>query len=266
MNKEFGRVFRLPFALSLTGLLAVALCAVALAAEPPIPQPVGYVNDFARVVVPEWAERITTVCRELDEKTGTEITVATFPDIGDGSIDDFTSRVFEAWMPGEKGINNGILILDAIAQRQIRIEIGYGLEPVIPDAVAGRIRRDGMTPFLKAGRRGEAYFQGVAAMAAIVAKEENVELESLKGQIVPEPQTRRRSGRSISPFVIFIAVAVLASIFRRGGRGGGGFRGGGPFIGGPFIGGGGFGGGFGGGGFGGFGGGASGGGGSSGGY
>ncbi len=266
MNKEFGRVFRLLFAPFLLGLLTAAFCVIGQAAEPPIPRPVGYVNDFAQVIEPDWAERITAVCRELDEKTGTEITVATFPDIGDGSIDDFTSRVFEDWMPGEKGIDNGILILDAIAQRLIRIEIGYGLEPVVPDAVAGRIRRDVMTPFLKAGQRGEAYYQGVAALATIVAKEENIELESLKGQITPEPQTQRRSGRGISPFVIFIAIAVLASIFRGGGRGGRGIRGGGPFLGGMFLGGGGFGGGGGGGGFGGFGGGMSGGGGSSGGY
>jgi len=126
-----------------------------------------------------------------------------------------------------------------------------------------------MTPLLSQQRRGEAYFEGVATLAQIVAKEEGVELESLKGRPVPQtqaPRTRRLPG----PFIIFIILAIVLSMFRRGGRGRG-FRGGGPWIGGgPFIGGfggGGFGGGgFGGGGFGGFGGGGSGGGGSSGGY
>ena len=266
MNKEFGRENRLSFTLLFLSLLAAGSLSLVSAKPVEIPQPVGYVNDFADVVEPDIERRIADVCRELDEKTGAEITVATFSDISDESIDDFTVRVFEEWMPGQKGIDNGILMLDAIQQRQIRIEIGYGLEPIIPDAVAGRIRRDVMTPFLRNNRRGDAYFQGVAALASIIAKEESVELESLKGLSAPDPETRRTRGRSFSPFAIFVVLAILASIFRRRGRGGG-IRGGGPFIGGPFIGGGGFGGGgFGGGGFGGFGGGGSGGGGSSGGY
>ena len=265
MNKEFGREYRLSFTLFLLSLFAAGSLSLVSAKPIEIPQPLGYVNDFADVVEPEIERRIADVCREVDEKTGAEITVATFPDISDESIDDFTVRVFEEWMPGQKGIDNGILILDAIEQRQIRIEIGYGLEPIIPDAVAGRIRRDVMTPFLRNNRRGDAYFQGVAELASIIAKEESIELESLKGRTAPETETRRPRGRGFSPFAIFILLAILASIFRRRGRGGG-IRGG-PFIGGPFIGGGGFGGGgFGGGGFGGFGGGGSGGGGSSGGY
>jgi uncharacterized protein len=262
MNIEFGRVSRLIFTLSLAVLLLAVSQQLAVATEPTIPRPIGYVNDFANLVEPDMERQIADICRELDEKTGTEITVATFPDIGDGNIDDFTSQVFEQWMPGQKGIDNGILILDAIAQRQIRIEIGYGLEPIIPDAVAGRIRREIMTPLLSQQRRGEAYFEGVATLAQIVAKEEGIELESLKGR--PVPRTQARPGRRLpGPFIIFIILAILLSMFRRGEQGRG-FRGGGPFIGG--FGGGGFGGGIGGGGFGGFGGGGSGGGGSSGGY
>lgn len=261
MNNEFGREIRLIFTLLAAGLLLAGLVA---GQEPSIPQPIGYVNDFADVIDPEMEQQITEVCRELDEKTGTEITVATFPDISDASIDDFTTRVFEQWMPGQKGIDNGILILDAIEQRQIRIEIGYGLEPVIPDAVAGRIRREIMTPFLSKNRRGEAYFQGVAALAQLVAKEEDVELESLKGQRAPQPEGRSSRGLP-KPLLMFIVTAMILSFVGRSSRGRG-YREGGPWIGGgPFIGGGGFGGG-GGGGFGGFGGGGSGGGGSSGGY
>ena len=268
MNNTLGRASRLIFIPGVAALLLAALTGSIQAAEPEIPQPIGYVNDFADVIEPNTERSIAAVCQELDEKTGAEIVVATFPDIGDGSIDDFAVRVFEQWMPGQMGIDNGVLILDAIAQRKLRIEVGYGLEPIIPDALAGRIYRNVMTPLLTANRKGEAYFQGVAAIAQVVAREENVELASLKG--IPSPDTSSPGrGKSLVPLLVFIVMILLISALNRNQKGGG-MRGGGPWIGGGF-GGGGFGGGFGGGGFsgggfGGFGGGRSGGGGVSGGY
>jgi uncharacterized protein len=240
------------------------------AAEPKMPAPSGYVNDFAKVVDPATVPRIEAICKELDQKTGAQIGIATFNDLGGDDIDGFTNKLFDQWNPGEKGVNNGILIVNAISERKIRIEIGYGLEPVIPDAMAGRIRRDIMTPLLVEGKYGEAYLAGVAALASVIAKSENITLQSLNG--VPVPDTQGRRGRRgfppqlIPPLIIFFIVIAIA---RRRRGGGGGFWGGGPFVGGPFIGGGFGGGGFGGGGgggFGGFGGGFSGGGGSSGGY
>lgn len=232
----------------------------ALAKGKPFPAPTGYVNDFAGVIDGNSAQKIDAICRELDQKTGAQITVAVFKDLGDDEIDGFTNRLFEQWMPGEKGKNNGILIVDAVAERKIRIEIGYGLEGIIPDAVAGRIRRDAMTPFLQEGKRGEAYLAGVASLAAIIAQDKNISLESLSGVSVPEPRRAGKHSRNF-PFVILLPIILIALAASRRNRGGGGFIGGG----GPFIGGG-FGGGGGGGGFGGFGGGMSGGGGSSGGY
>jgi uncharacterized protein len=246
-------------------LAAVLLLAAASLAGDRFPPPAGYVNDFADVVSPELERKISAICVELDNKTGVEIGVASFKDMGGDQIDDFTNRLFEQWMPGQKGIDNGILIVNAIAERQIRIEVGYGLEDVIPDAVAGRIRREVMTPFLQQNQHGEAYLAGVSALAAIVAKSEDVTLQSLqgaKGLQVPRQTGGRRGQESpliyLFPIGLFILVGILRSARYR--------RGGGYWGGGPWIGGGGFGGFGGGGGFGGFGGGMSGGGGSSGGY
>lgn len=259
-NKRFVFLFWVLIALfaGLTGAESAAAQAKTL------PRPQGYLNDFAGVVDDATAARITAICGELDEKTGAQIGVASFPDIGGEDIDGFTVRLFEAWNPGQKGINNGILIVDALAERQIRIEIGYGLEAIIPDAMAGRIRRDIMTPLLAEGKHGEAYLAGVAALAAIIAQEEGVTLESLSGVPATAPG-KHRSGRGFPWPVLFIFLLLALVRRKRRGR----YRSG-PFIGGPFSGGGfgGFGGGGGGsfGGFGGFGGGMSGGGGSSGGY
>jgi uncharacterized protein len=240
------------------------------AKEKRFPEPTGYVNDFAGVVDASLKTQITNICKELDDKTGVEIGVASFKDLGGDEIDGFTSKLFEQWNPGQRGINNGILIVDALAEQQLRIETGYGLEAIIPDAVAGRIRRDVMMPLLAANKHGDAYLMGVAALAEIAAKHENVTLSSLEGINAPDtaPLMTERSDRRHKrnfPFGIipFFMIMILMAVARRN-RGGGGYRGGG----GPWIGGGGFGGfgGGGGGGFGGFGGGFSGGGGSSGGY
>jgi uncharacterized protein len=253
---------RLAFAVPLAWacLLIVSLASPATAKR--FPDPLGYVSDFAKVVEPGIAQQITNICRELDQKTGAQIGVASFPDLGGDEIDGFTSKLFEQWMPGQKGVDNGILIVNAIAERKIRIEIGYGLEPIIPDAVAGRVRRDVMTPLLKESKYGEAYLSGVAALAQIIAQHEGVKLESLSGIQVPSVSGRGPGGRDLMdfmPFVMFLAGFIVLTRLARGrSRYWGG---GGPWIGGGFGGGG-----FGGGGFGGFGGGMSGGGGSSGGY
>jgi len=254
---------RLAGVLSLTAAAVLTIGAAGFAKENRFPDPLGYVSDFANVVDPATEQQIASICRELDEKVGAQVGVASFPDMGGDEIDGFTTRLFEQWMPGQKGVNNGILMVNAIAERQIRIEIGYGLEPIIPDAVAGRVRREVMTPLLAQGKYGAAYLAGVAALAQIIAKNENVTLTSLSGVAVPDVSgrdSRGRGGARFFPFLLFFGIVFVVSRLLRGRSGFGG--GGGPWIGGGF--GGGFGGG--GGGFGGFGGGMSGGGGSSGGY
>jgi uncharacterized protein len=236
------------------------------------PEATGFVNDFAEVLSPESEAQMTAICTELREKTGAEIAVATFKNLDGDEIDGFSVKLFEQWMPGKKGIDNGILLVLALEERKVRIEIGYGLEPVITDAEAGEIRRDVMTPHLARGDYSQGFLLGVATIAQKIADEEHVTLNSLAGQAVP----RVRPGRGKqSPYLPIVLIAFILLVVwmnrRRGGGGGMGPFGGmgrtygqGPFIGGGF--GGGFGGGGGGGFGGGFGGGGSGGGGSSGGF
>ncbi len=98
----------------------------------------GLVNDFAGVIGGE-ASSIETLLRELEQKTGAQIAVVTLSSLEGGEISDFSNRLFERWGIGQVGEDNGALLLAAIEDRRVWIEVGFGLEPIIPDAMAGRI-------------------------------------------------------------------------------------------------------------------------------
>lgn len=211
------------------------------------------VNDFANVIPAAQEQQIESIIDELEQKTGAEIAVVTVPSLDGGEIDDFTTRLYEKWGIGQKGKDNGLMFLTAMQDRKMRIEVGYGLEGAIPDAKAGRIQRDVITPYFKSGKPSDGILAGVAILSQEIAKEYNVKLTGAATQY-------RGEGRKSNPiltiifgicFVIFAIrhphLALLLLMTSGGGRSSGG-------------------GGFGGGGGGGFGGGMSGGGGSSGGW
>lgn len=255
------------FALLLLLLLpAVALCAPAGAAQDPTqwPRPSGPVADYANVLGPEYRQRITAIATELWQKADAAVVAATIPSLEGRTIEEVAVELFERWGIGRKGSDRGVLILVAVAERRLRIEVGYGLEGVVTDAMAGQIRDKALVPYLKKDQFGPGLLSGVATVAAVVARREGV---SLTG--VPEAKpVKRRQGLSGGIFFIILLVFMLVIGARARRRGGSGVI---PaLILGSMLGGGGRGGGFGGfgggGGFGGFGGGMSGGGGASGGF
>jgi uncharacterized protein len=253
--------------------LAWAPLAVAQTQPPALTQPV---NDFANVVDAESARRIDALVRSLQRATGDVVVVATVDTFQPyATIDEYAVEMFEnrGRGIGEKGRDNGLLVLVAVKDRRVRMEVGYELEQFITDGLAGEISRDDMAPRFAQGDYGGGLVAGVQRIVGRIAQGRNVTLQD----VPQESQTvrRRRSSGGGAIFWLFVAFIVLRAIVggvggkrRRsawGGPGWGGWSSGvGPFIGrrGGF-GGGGFGGGFGGGGggFGGFGGGRSGGGG-----
>jgi uncharacterized protein len=224
-------------------------------------------------VIDESRERtIDAMCRELKQKTGDTVFVVTVKTIEPwGDIREYAVKLFEKAGLGERGKDNGLLVLLAVKERRVRIEVGYGLEPYITDGFAGETSRQVMVPFFRQGDYGGGLEAGVARLVGRLAQARDVQITG-----APPPSAPRHAP-SIPPgaiFVLFIMVIVVmrflsaVSGFGRRRRGWGrrntwsGWHSGvGPFGGGGFGGGfGGFGGG-GGGGFGGFGGGRSGGGG-----
>ncbi|MFA5362592.1 MAG: TPM domain-containing protein [Candidatus Omnitrophota bacterium] len=227
-----------------------------------IPRPAGWVNDFANVIDAGTAGKITVLAGEVEQKTTVEIAVVTVGSIAPHDEKEYARLLFDSWKPGKKGKDNGVLVLVAISERRWRIETGYGVEGILPDGLCGEIGRTYMVPNFKEGKFGEGLYQGVLAIADVIAKDAHVSLTSLSD--FEERASRDQSSSSGSNdaatvfflIVIFI-VFIVMSVFRsRGGYYGGGYYGGSS--------GGGFGGG--GGGFGGFGGGGGGGGGAGGGY
>ena len=265
------------FAVLILGSLAWAPDALALT----LPEPRGFVSDFAGIVDPASRDSIEALARELREKTGVELAVVTLPDLGGDEIEPVAVDLYAKWGIGKKGTDEGVLILLAAKERRVRIEVGYGLEGILPDGLCGSIIRRVMAPELTQDRTGSGLLAGARAVAGVIAKDRGV---PITGAVALPSDEQSDEGGHPGVFLVALFVAmILSAILRRGssGRrwrsrrspwwGGGGGPGGfggmfGGFggMGGGFGGGGGLGGG--GGGFGGFGGGRSGGGGASGGF
>jgi uncharacterized protein len=220
-----------------------------------LPKPVGYVNDFAGVIDDGSKAQMERLIAAVKEKTGAEIAVATVETIEPyGSVEEYSIDLASEWGIGKKGEDNGVLILLAMKERRLRLEVGYVLEGVIPDGLAGEIIDKSIIPSFQAGDYGGGLLKGVQAVSGIIAKKYGVDLSSYN---VQESRRYTRTGIPGMGFLIFIIIALLfgggrflwpllflGAMGRRGFYGGG-FGSGGSSFGGGFsgFGGGGFGGG-----------------------
>ncbi|HXA04443.1 MAG TPA: TPM domain-containing protein [Bryobacteraceae bacterium] len=233
-------------------------------------KPQGYVSDFGHVIDAQSKAALEQYCARVEQVTGAQMALVTIPSLEGEPIDDVANTIYRAWGVGQKGKNEGIMLLLVINDRRSRLEVGYGLEPILPDGLDGSILRE-MRPALRARQYGEAMMAAAQTIGSTIAKSKNVSLDAQ----LPR-RARPSSGDSIPWPAVLGGLFLLFWLLRagsRGGRGGGGgfwtglllgnlMRGGGwgGSSGGGF---GGFDSGGGGGGFGGFGGGDSGGGGAS---
>jgi uncharacterized protein len=264
-------------AAALGALLASALFAPALfGIDTSKLKPSGYVNDFAHALDAGSAQRLEAYCANLERVTGAQMAIVTVDSLDGEPIDDVANRLFREWGIGKKGKDEGILLLFAVRDRQDRAEVGYGLEPIVPDGSAGGVLR-GIRPILQQGNYGGALFAAAQQIGSRIAQSKGVDL----GEQDPLPGGRPQQQGGGIPWPLLVGgfFLIMWIIGRISGGMGGGRGGGGGFLTGMILGnlmgrssgwgGGGFGGysgGGGGGGFGGFGGGDSGGGGASGGW
>ena len=262
----------------LFGVAISVLAAVNIAvAQPAPPLLTDTVNDFAQVIDAGSRAELDRRIRALREATSDTLIVATVKTFQPyGSIEEYAVKMFENGGRGigDKGKDNGLLLLVAVDDRKVKFEIGYDLEGIVPDGYAGETIREAITPAFRRGEYGAGLLAATTRLINRIGEQRGVTIPN-----VPVERPARSSGGTKIPWVLIFWIIVMLAASRRGNRrrrrrywntgpwsnwsGGAGSFGGGGFgsSGGSFGGGG---GGFGGGGFGGFGGGRSGGGGASG--
>ena len=137
-----------------------------------LPQPKGYVSDYAGIIDRNDSQVIISAARAVKEKTGAEIAVLTVKSIEPyGTMEEFSFAVADEWGIGEKGKDNGILIVLSTGDRLVKIEVGYGLEGAIPDGKAGELLDSYMLPLLKNGDYSGGLKNGALAAASFIADE-----------------------------------------------------------------------------------------------
>jgi uncharacterized protein len=234
---------------------------------PPRPNPPRLVNDLADMLSADEESALEQKLVNYNDTTSTQIAIVTITSIGGYDINQYGAELGQQWGIGGSKNDNGLLILVAKDEHKVAIQTGYGMEHIIPDAIAKRITEGTLKPNFREGN----YYQGLDKATSLI-----ISLASGEYQADPQPEGSGEGGSSIL-FIIIIVILFLVVISKLGGGGGRGGRGmrtlGGPFLGpgafgtfrsgGGIFGGGGGGFGGGGGGFGGFGGGGFGGGGAS---
>jgi uncharacterized protein len=233
----------------LSGAIAAFAVAAALSigvyAAADLPELTQPVNDFAHVIDASSARTMEQMIRALQAKTGDVVVVATVPNLDRyGDINEYAVKLFEnrGRGIGQKGKDNGVLIVVAPKERRVRIEVGYDVEQFVTDGFAGETSRM-MTPLFANGRYGEGLRLGVERVVGRIAQGRGVTLDGVQ---MPQQTVRQRERTPPSlsiAFWIFIAILVISRI-SGGRRRRSGFWGGGPWSGwssgvGPFGGGGG---------------------------
>ncbi|MBI3881613.1 MAG: TPM domain-containing protein [Verrucomicrobia bacterium] len=149
---------------------ALLLCLWGLwlpAAETLPPKPAKYFNDYANVVAPGAAAQFNQQLTDFERATSSQIVVAVFPKLDTASsLEDFTHRIFTAWQVGQKDKNNGAVLFVFVAEHKLRIEVGYGLEGALPDAISKRIIAEEITPHFRNGDYTRGLGAGINAMLA----------------------------------------------------------------------------------------------------
>jgi uncharacterized protein len=245
---------------------SVAFCLVLLCLLPAPAYPLdvpplrGRVNDYAKVITTDQTRKLEDQLAEFERDTGHQVAILTVPSLEGDSLEDFSIRVAESWKIGKKGFDNGVILIVVPKDRRLRLEVGYGLEGILPDAIANQIISQYIIPRFRAGDFSSGIVAGIDAVLRVIKREPLPEAARQK------PANPSGSGfGSLTGLVLLLGVIAVMSMASNSNRrrkaiwatrgrryppifwGGGGFGGGG--FGGGGFGGGGFGGG--GGGFGG---------------
>lgn len=189
-------------------ILMMAVSAFSVLAKN-FPAPTGFVTDCCQFLTSEERETIDTALSGFQQETSTQVAVAVVQSLEGDSVENYANELFRTWGIGEKSKNNGVLLLFALDERKIRIEVGYGLEGVLPDALAGRIIDDEITPLMKQSRYAEAVTNGTNAIMLAVKGEYTEATPSLYQPAYATDDV----GGMVSNFLVLLFFLFNSSVF-----------------------------------------------------
>jgi uncharacterized protein len=192
-----------------TGFILFSLAGIA---QRQVPAHEGiWVRDEAGILSPQTVRQLESVLKAHRDSTSTQIAVYIVASLDGDDIDSYAVRVFEEWKLGQEKKDNGVLFLVAMQERQMRIEVGYGLEGVLTDAASSRIYRNEVAPYFRQGNYEDGIKAGVVAI-----------IQTIAGTYTNDaPIVKKRKGRSpLGSILFFIVLLIVMSRRSRGGGGG----------------------------------------------
>lgn len=171
--------------------------------------PQARVNDFAKIFSPTFVNSLENQLQSFESKSGNQIVVVTIPSLDGENLEDFSIKLAEKWKIGKKGIDNGVIITVALQERKIRIEVGYGLEGKLTDAVSSKIIRDYIVPSFKEGKFEKGIEIGIKKIMEILSLEDSDNGSYIAKEEEKEPELTDDSLFFIILFFLFLLLLII---------------------------------------------------------
>jgi len=160
----------------------------------------GRVNDYAQLLSSQQSASLERLLSKFEQETGHQVVILTIPSLAGENIEGFGIRLADTWKIGKKGFDNGVILIVAQQDRKLRLEVGYGLEGVLPDAVASRILRDFIIPRFRAQDYSGGIVAGTEAVLKVIRRE-------------PLPATARKTAQNAAPVAPLVILAIVLAFF-----------------------------------------------------
>lgn len=190
-------------------LIIVVFICFSVSAAPVYPEPTGNVNDYVGVFTESDIQSLNALVDAVLQQTGITFAVAVVPGHGDESLEIYAANLYEKWGIGKKNEDLGLLVVVSMEERGLRMEVGYGLEPVITDGRAGE-SLDKMLPYFKNDEYGKGLYAGLLNAAQYIADDAGIELEIQDGQEYYLPQS---DGQEDNRYLDLSAGQILFRVF-----------------------------------------------------
>lgn len=184
----------------------------------PTPTNLKYINDYTNTINNDYKEKIVSIGKELEDKTGAQSVIVVIDSTNNIPIEDYSNKLFRTWGIGKSDKDNGLLILLAINDRQYRVEVGRGLEGAIPDALSNRVMESLAKPNFSQENYGEGLLNSYSKLCDHIAEEYGVTLDkSLNIKLLSKTQSTTSKNKSLGFVGIgFLILIFLDLIFNRG--------------------------------------------------